>query len=592
MAYQVDRYNGVPFSEVPDQTIDSSSSDLRFVGKNYAGYGEILNENFLHLLENFRGDTPPRKSIAGQLWYDELNNKLRIKTTDGQFRFLSIADVGIIPPTGLQSSDTGNFWYDSSRKQIYVWDGADFALIGPEIAVGFDETKLSSGTIRDDSNIQHEIIKVNLDGDTIATIASDTFDIGAIDQITGFTKIRKGITLVNTPDTGVTTDDHTFWGTASNTLKFQGLELSNFVLRSPGGSTYDDAGLTIGDSSDLKISVVSGDQVVLANQLGNTIRVRITQGSVDEDIAIFSNAGFYPGDDISYDIGNVSKRYREVHAEDFFGRLTGTAKGNVLANDDTVLIDGANKFFIGISKGTHEGDIKALDASIAYDASTKTFDGVSATFTQVTADTINLVNRLVGDLQGDAYASDGTIAYNAGTKTFFGTFSGIADSAGRLASQIYINGVAFDGSSNITVLDNTKVSKSGDTIVGNITGPAPSLPGHLANKQYVDDAINSRDLYLSLDTRGLNETSSGAGSVVSLLNTLIPPGDLLPGTRVHVAGTSQNVTSSASYGTRSWIGITTVTSVSVSTTVSNPSRNNDLIYRVNTLGNSWEYVQG
>ena len=53
MPYQVDRYNGALFSEVPDQTVDSSSSDLKFVGKNYAGYGEVLNENFLHLLENF-----------------------------------------------------------------------------------------------------------------------------------------------------------------------------------------------------------------------------------------------------------------------------------------------------------------------------------------------------------------------------------------------------------------------------------------------------------------------------------------------------------------------------------------------------------
>lgn len=592
MAYQVDRYNGVAFTEVPDQTIDSSSSDLRFVGKNYAGYGEILNENFLHLLENFRGDTPPRKSIPGQLWYDDVNNKLRIKTTDGQFRFLSIADVGVNPPTGLQSSDTGNFWYNSTTRQINVWDGSDFALIGPEIAVGFDETKLSSGTIRDDTNIQHAIIRVNLDGNTVATISGDEYPIGAIEQIAGFTRIKKGVTLINTPDDGVTTDDHVFWGTSSNALKFQGLTLANFVLRSPSGSTYDDNGLTVGNDGDLKISVANGDQVILANQLGNSIRVRITQGNNDEDIAIFSNLGFIPGEDNSYDIGTPTDRYREVHAVDFFGRTTGSVKGNLLATDDTVLIDGANKFFIGLSKGTHEGNVRALDGTPAYDASTKTSTAVTGNLTILNADTINLVNRLIGDLQGDIYANDGTIAYNAGTKTFFGTFSGVADSAGKLASQIYINGTAFDGSANVTIFDNTKIAKSGDSISGNITGPGPSLPGHLANKAYVDDAINSRDLYLSLDTRGLNETSSGAGSVVSLLNTLIPPGDLLPGTRVHVAGTRQNVTTEANYGTRRWISITTVTNVTVTTTVGNPTRNNDLIYKVNTIGNSWEYVQG
>jgi len=55
MPYQIDRYNGSFFIEVPDQTVDSSSSDLKLIGKNYAGYGEVQNENVLHLLENFRG---------------------------------------------------------------------------------------------------------------------------------------------------------------------------------------------------------------------------------------------------------------------------------------------------------------------------------------------------------------------------------------------------------------------------------------------------------------------------------------------------------------------------------------------------------
>jgi len=43
MPYQIDRYNGSFFIEVPDQTVDSSSSDLKLIGKNYAGYGEVQN---------------------------------------------------------------------------------------------------------------------------------------------------------------------------------------------------------------------------------------------------------------------------------------------------------------------------------------------------------------------------------------------------------------------------------------------------------------------------------------------------------------------------------------------------------------------
>ena len=52
MAYEVNKFNGTFLVSVSDGTIDTTT-DLRFIGKNYAGYGEVQNENFLHLLENF-----------------------------------------------------------------------------------------------------------------------------------------------------------------------------------------------------------------------------------------------------------------------------------------------------------------------------------------------------------------------------------------------------------------------------------------------------------------------------------------------------------------------------------------------------------
>jgi hypothetical protein len=75
MAYQVNRFNGTFLVNVADGTIDSST-DLRFLGKNYAGYGQVQNENFLHLLENFAGASNPPKPIAGQLWFDAVSRKI------------------------------------------------------------------------------------------------------------------------------------------------------------------------------------------------------------------------------------------------------------------------------------------------------------------------------------------------------------------------------------------------------------------------------------------------------------------------------------------------------------------------------------
>ena len=99
MEYQVDKFNGAFFVSVEDGTIDTTS-DLRFVGKNYAGYGEVQNENFLHLLENFANTTAPPKVIAGQIWFDSSAKKL--KFYDGvRFKSAGGSEVSTTAPSGL-----------------------------------------------------------------------------------------------------------------------------------------------------------------------------------------------------------------------------------------------------------------------------------------------------------------------------------------------------------------------------------------------------------------------------------------------------------------------------------------------------------
>ena len=44
MAYTINRYNGAVQATVQDGTINQST-EVKFIGKNYAGYGEAQNEN-------------------------------------------------------------------------------------------------------------------------------------------------------------------------------------------------------------------------------------------------------------------------------------------------------------------------------------------------------------------------------------------------------------------------------------------------------------------------------------------------------------------------------------------------------------------
>ena len=76
MPYIVNTYNGQQIAIVNDGAIDQTT-DIKLIGRNYAGFGEILNENMINLMENFSGTTPPPRPLAGQLWYDSANKVLK-----------------------------------------------------------------------------------------------------------------------------------------------------------------------------------------------------------------------------------------------------------------------------------------------------------------------------------------------------------------------------------------------------------------------------------------------------------------------------------------------------------------------------------
>ena len=593
MAYQVYRYNGTFFVEVKDQSVDSSSSDIKFIGKNYAGYGTIENENFLHLLENFRGTTQPRRPVIGQLWYDESTNKIKFYDSSAAWRTMPISNSSTTAPLGLTTVDKGALWFDETNKQMNVWDGANYVLIGPDQAPGFGETRLRSDVIRDNGNTAHPVIKIISDSSVIGIMSNDTFDIGNITIIPGFSRINQGITIKDTPISGVTTSNFRFWGTSSDAIKLAGHPITDFVLRTGSGSTFDDAGFTVGNDTDLKIFIENTNVPVLQNTLGNNIKVRITVGTDNNDVVVFSAAGLTPGRNNAYDIGTSSFKYRNLFAANIYGDVTGNITGNVYASDATLMIDNVLKQFTGTSVGTHKGDVRAADNTLIFDATTNTLSSLNANITNINANTLTLIDKLVGDLKGDLYANDDSMAFNNGTKQFYGSLVGNADTASRLINGKYINGVLFDGTANIDIIDPYALPKSGGVMTGAITLPgAPTNTLHAATKGYVDAQVSQIPLFFSLDTGGLDITGVAAGSVVAVLNELCPPTSFPSYKVAHIASTIQNVSSTVATSTSRWISINYVSSVTVTTTVQNPTRNNLLIYRINSTQTSWEYVSG
>ena len=175
MAYTVNKFDGTLIATVEDGTIDNTTN-LRFIGKNYAGYGEIQNENFLHMLENFAGGTAPSRPVAGQMWYDSATAKL--KFYDGsKFRTTGGAEVSATQPAGLA---TGDLWWDSTNEQLYAYNGTGYVLVGPQ-GSGTSVTQMKTVTLRDTTSTNRLVIQAIVNDEVIYMISAVSFTIDSTD---------------------------------------------------------------------------------------------------------------------------------------------------------------------------------------------------------------------------------------------------------------------------------------------------------------------------------------------------------------------------------------------------------------------------
>ena len=138
MAYTINLTDGTVFATISDGTINTSSSMI-LVGKNYAGYGEFLDENFIHLLESGSNTTAPASPLTGQLWWDKTNTLLKVYTGTA-FKNIGSATSSASAPT---SNVTGDLWYNTTDQQLNVWTGAAFLVVGP----GYTQAQGESGAI-------------------------------------------------------------------------------------------------------------------------------------------------------------------------------------------------------------------------------------------------------------------------------------------------------------------------------------------------------------------------------------------------------------------------------------------------------------
>jgi len=376
MSYTVNKSNSSasPNQYTVQDGVVNTQTDLSFIGKGYAGYGEVIAENFLHLMENFANTTAPTKPVLGQLWYDSTANRLKVYSGT-----VFVPSGGNVP---YQSSEPtapaqGDIWIDSDTGQMYYYNGATSILVGPPSSTG-NTNGFTYDVIIDSSDASQNITKWFNDGNLIAIISEDTFTPKA--TLSGFATIKKGITLT----TAIA--DTKFQGTATDSDALGGVSAASYLRSNANDTTagtlgiITDSGMTVGADSDLSITVDSTG-VIVSNVIVDTdITFKMNDGGVTTTLMTLDGSASRVG------IGTTTPSSTlEVAGTITATAITVTSVGNVIGNlagnlTGNVTSTGANTMGTLTLAGTLTSKAILPDANLSYDIGslTKKYNTVHA----------------------------------------------------------------------------------------------------------------------------------------------------------------------------------------------------------------------
>ena len=280
---------------VEDNTINQVTS-LDIPGRNTTAYGTAIADNFLHLLENFAFNTPPRNPVEGQLWYDTTVGVDQLKIYDGTNWISASGLKKATNEPAANQSVIGDLWVDTDNQQLYLYTGSGWILVGPTFSDGLS-TGVKPAVITGTDNVSYTILQVEVKAKTVAIIATDKFTPKIV--ITGFTTVYPGYNLSTADITGDGAGK--YYGTAE---KAENLIIANTIvpassfLRNDVTSTSlfalkikNNSGVIVGADSAMSIGV-EGQAGIIAHQTsGSNIDIRVNDaGEVKTVVRIDSQS--------------------------------------------------------------------------------------------------------------------------------------------------------------------------------------------------------------------------------------------------------------------------------------------------------------
>jgi hypothetical protein len=320
MSYTINKFGGEQLIVLQDGTIDTSTT-LGLVGRNYVGYGETQNENFVWLLENFSNSSPPARPLQGQTWYNSDTKLLHVY--DGT-KWV-VVGAAVLSLTAPEDAAQGELWLNTTSNQLSVWDGAAWKFIGPEDSPGFGTTRARSTTLLDAAGTAHPVILMTVDGNVIAIAASTAFTINPTIAPAGFANLVAGVTVST-----LRTFAGNLQGTATKATRLE-------TLRNINGVQFDGS-FDITIKSSTTKGLLKGDYITGSNFDGTTETTwsvnASSENSIGKVVARNSAGGFSAGainatfiGDLTGNVTSAGNSYfNTVYATQFIGpQLSGNA---------------------------------------------------------------------------------------------------------------------------------------------------------------------------------------------------------------------------------------------------------------------------
>ena len=488
MAYTINLTDGTVFATITDGTINTASSMI-LVGKNYAGYGEFLDENFIHLLENGANTTAPSAPLTGQLWWDKTNNLLKVYNGT-IFKTISAATASASAPT---SNVTGDLWYDTTNQQLKVWSGAAFLVVGPGYTSAQGQSGAIPETILNSTGATRYITSLYVNNTRVAIVYDGASFTPEAALLAAFPTIYPGMTLSASVGSAV------FAGSATNAQLLDNLDSADFMRATANTATTgrlqvnNTDGIYIGTSNVVNISQSTNDGIITAPVSGGNLIIRTNVAGTTYTVATALGASG------TFAIANAATVGTTLSVT---GNTTGgnlitggliTAIGNVNSgNVNTVLVAATT---LSTTANVQSGNLRtgglvsaAGNISATGNISASYILGNGSQLTGVSA-AVSVTKFVNGSSEGNIGASGGNIFFTVG-----GT-----------SNVLVLSSTTAYFSSDVSV---TAIQKTGSNTVGNI--------GSSSNYFNQVFATATTALYADLAERYAADSVLEPGTVVDL----------------------------------------------------------------------------